>query len=153
MPVQKRGPRPARRARASVRPGRAYPPVVKRPALPPLQPGRSALLAFLDVERGLREETAREEARAAQVLEAAEAEATRLKEACEQGLKQRVLDAERQSLRAVEARTRDRVSEARAGVQRWIDEAEGRAADAVVEALELLTRDPEASEGASGETP
>ena len=64
-----------------------------------------------------------------------------------------VREHQRQSFRVVEARTRDRVSEARAGVQRWIDESERRAADAVAEALEILTCDPEASQGASGEAP
>jgi hypothetical protein len=112
---------------------------VKRPALPPLAPGRSALLAFLEVERGLRDEIAREEARAARTIEAAEEEAARLKEECERGLKQRVVDAERRRVRQVEDAARDRVSAARARVQRWIDEAEAGADEALARALALLT--------------
>jgi len=108
-------------------------------------PGRPALLAFLEVERELRDEVAREEARAARRIEEAEVEASKLKEECERGLKQRVVDAERRRVREVEARARDRVSAARARVQRWIDDAEQKAAEVLPRALDLLT-------GASEET-
>lgn len=96
---------------------------------------------MLQVERALGDELRRAEARLEHDLEKAESDARRTREEGEQRLKQVVLDAERQAVRDVEAKARDRVSETRVRIQRWIDATEREAETALQRAMELLTQD------------
>ena len=114
---------------------------MERPELPPVVPGRSALPAFLEVERRVRSALAAEEAAAQRTVDDAEAEATRVRREGEARLKQVVLDAEQAAMRESEARERDRVSEQRVRVQQWIEQAERAAEASVAAAVELLVRD------------
>ena len=100
--------------------------------------GRSALPAFLAVETWVRLRTADAEARAAQHLESAEAEAQRVRTDGEAALRQAVIEAEQEALRDVERRSRDEVSEARVALNAWIDAGERASEEAVEDALRLI---------------
>lgn len=119
-----------------------------RPTLPPVAPGRSALLALLQVERALGDQLRRAEANASQDVEKAEQEAAGLRDQARRRLQQIVLEAERQAVRDVEARARDRVSESRVAIQRWIDATEGQADDLIRAAVLRLVTDDGDGEGA-----
>ncbi len=108
--------------------------------LPSVAPGRSALPAFLALEARLRERAASEEARAAQVVEDAEAEAARIRLKGEERLQQVVLEAEAQAKREAEAKARDRISDVRVKTQRWIEAAERAAQAAIDQAVDLMIR-------------
>jgi hypothetical protein len=100
-------------------------------------PGRSALPAFLAVEAALAEEleTGRETGRK-QIAEAEE-EAARLREEARARLERVLVDAQEAAVREVERQARERVNEARAQGQRWVDEAERVAGETVGDALDL----------------
>jgi vacuolar-type H+-ATPase subunit H len=117
------------------------------PRLPPVVAGRSALPAFLEVEAWARERTARARSEAADRLEAARADAERVRREGEAALQEVVLEGEHEALRDVQGRARDRVSEARKQVRAWIDEAERAAQEALGAALDVLCAPPGPEEG------
>ncbi len=94
--------------------------------------GKSALPAFLVIEAWARQTTAAAETAAAERLEEAQAKAEQVKVEGEQALRQAVLDAEKEALRGVETNARNRVSDARIALNRWIDAAE-ESVDAVLD--------------------
>ena len=106
-----------------------------QPTLPPVVAGRSALPAFLAIEAWARAQTAAAEAAAEDLLGDARAEAERVRREGEQALREAVVAAERDALRAVESRARDRVSASRHAVTRWIESAEEEATRQLDEAL------------------
>jgi hypothetical protein len=104
-------------------------------------PGQSALPLFVAVEEGF--ERALEEARgvAAARVEAAGAEAARIRMEGEERLRDVLLGAQEEARRTAEDHARDRVSEARVAVQRWVEAAETTSARVLEEALDLLARE------------
>ncbi len=107
------------------------------PALPSVPPGRSALPAFLVLERALAERLAAEEEQASGETRAAGDEAARIRREGQERLEHVLVDAQESAMREAEARARERVNDARSAVGRWVDEAE-RAADAALdEALDI----------------
>jgi hypothetical protein len=94
------------------------------PSLGSLSPGRSALPALRPVEDWIRAEAAEAAARAEATLAAARAEAERIRREGEERLKGAVLEGQREALRTVADRARDRVSEARRDVAAWVEASE-----------------------------
>lgn len=111
-----------------------------RPVLPSVAPGRSALPAFLALEAQLRERAVSEEARAAALVEEAEARAARIRAKGEERLQQVVVEAEAQAKREAEAKARDRISDGRVKTQRWIEAAERAVQATVDQAVDRLIR-------------
>lgn len=114
-------------------------PFVDLPALPAVVAGRSALPAFLAIEAHIQERLQGADAAAVRRVQEAEEEAASIRTRGETALREAVLAGEREAMREVEDRARDRVSTARRSVQRWVDEAEHAALEAVEEAVTLLT--------------
>ena len=115
---------------------------MERPKLPPVPADRSALPAFRAVERELRRQ---EEAARAEIvtrLEAARKAADELRQTGEADLKEALLAAEREALRGVETKARERISKARGDVSRWVDAVERDLGPTIDEAVRLLTRAP-----------
>ncbi|MDF1701758.1 MAG: hypothetical protein P1V36_11435 [Planctomycetota bacterium] len=108
------------------------------PRLPPAVAGRSALPTFLAVEAWARQKTAAAHEQARLHLEEAQAEAERVRTTGEDALKEAVLEGEREALRDVESRTRDRISAARTEVTSWINRSEEAAQQALDEAMAIL---------------
>jgi len=103
--------------------------------------GKSALPAFLAVEAWARERTAAAETEAAARLQEAQGEAERVRSEGERALREAVLEGEREALRDVETRSRDRVSQARRALEAWIQAGEQTAQESVPDALALLCGD------------
>ena len=113
-------------------------PAVERPPLPPVIAGRSALPAFLGIERHAEARVAAERGAAVRELEAARAQAqARVREA-EAALAEEVLAGEAEALRDVEARTRARVAEAHRALAAWTDAQERRLEDLLARALQRI---------------
>jgi hypothetical protein len=108
------------------------------PRLPPVVAGRSALPAFLEVEAWARRRVAVAHEAADALLREARAEAERVRSAGEAAVREAVVQGERDALRDVESRARDRVSAARRGVAAWVEAAEEASVRAVDEALDRI---------------
>ena len=112
------------------------------PQVPPQEDGESALAAFLPVEAQAREHVARAQTAAQAALDAAKAEAKRIRDEGEAALQETLLDAEREALRDAEDKARDRVSEARRRLHAWVDAGEQQALAAVAEAVRRICGEP-----------
>ena len=108
------------------------------PALPPVIAGRSALPAFLAIEAWARERAADARAEAGTRLEESQAAAERVRTEGEQTLREAVLQGEREALREVESRARDRISAARRSTEAWIQASETASEQAVARAVDLI---------------
>jgi regulator of protease activity HflC (stomatin/prohibitin superfamily) len=111
---------------------------VDRPALPPPEPGRSALPSLLSLEAHVRGLRARADADAAARVAQAEGEASRVRAEGEARLREVLLAAEQEAVRHLEAEARDRVSGARVRVQRWVEDAEAASGALLEETLDLI---------------
>ncbi|MHC5010874.1 MAG: V-type ATPase subunit subunit G family protein [Planctomycetota bacterium] len=105
--------------------------------LPSVEPGRSALPAFLRAEAPLQERFAAAREAARRRVDEAEADAARIRREGEARLRQILLDAQEAARREAEDRARDRVSSARIKTQHWVDQAEAALQDALDDALNL----------------
>ena len=108
------------------------------PALPPVIAGRSALPAFLTIEAWARERAAAARQEAETSLTEGQAKAAAVQRAGEAALREAVLEGEREALREVESRARDRISEARRAMEAWIQASEQASESAVARAVDLI---------------
>lgn len=102
-------------------------------------PGRSALAAFLPVERWLAERSAARQAEAGGLEQEIRAEARRIREEGEARLKEVVKQAEQDALRSAQARAHDRESAARREVEAWVASCDEMLEALVAEAVTDLT--------------
>ncbi len=108
------------------------------PSLPPVTAGRSALPAFLPLETWARKRTAAARQAAEDRLVSAQAEGERIRSEGEAALRDAVLTGEREALREVDDRARDRTSEARRAVNAWIEAAEQDVAALLDDAVDRI---------------
>ena len=111
------------------------------PTLPPVLPGRSALPAFLAVERDLGREIEAEAAKTETQVRDAGEEAERIRREGTERLERVLVDAQESAMRAAEAEARERVNAARSAVGGWVDEAARAAETAVDGALDVCCGD------------
>lgn len=109
--------------------------------LAPVVPGRSALPAFLPLEAALAEQRDASRRGAEARLLAAREEAARIRQDGEARLKDVLVEAQARAWKEAEARARDRVSGVRARTERWVDQAEEAAGQALADALGLCCRE------------
>jgi DNA anti-recombination protein RmuC len=111
---------------------------VERPSLPPVIAGRSALPAFLGIERWAEARVAAERGAAARDLKQARAEAEARRAEGEAALAEEVLAGEAEALREVEERARARVAEAHRALARWTQSQEDRLDALLADVLERV---------------
>lgn len=99
---------------------------VDRPSLPPVIAGRSALPAFLEIERHAEARVAAERGAAVREREQAARRAEAIRREGEAALEAEVLAGEAEALREVEDSARARVAEAHRARARWTEAQEAR---------------------------